>query len=382
MSTVHVPSRSAEAEWDAGVALQRSLVPERLPEVPGLAMASRYVPAEDGGVGGDWYDVFTLPTGHVCITIGDVAGRGLPAAVVMGRLRSTVRAYAMEVIDPPELLMRVDRKLRHFEPAEMATVLFAVLDPSLQRMRISLAGHPAPVMAVPGGRAGFVDVPVDPPLGVSRIRERRGTTLETPPSAVLCFFTDGLVERRRISLDERLRQLTEAVTADQPDEVCRRVMRRLVASDVTADDIAMVVVRRLEPSEIATLEVMVPAVPSALSRIRVAVRRWLAVFDASAEDITDVLVAIGEACSNVVEHAYGAQRGTLVVRMEYEPPDGIVVAVRDTGRWRSPRGGNRGRGLRLMEQCSDSLDIREGASGTEVVIRRRLRRRTPEATGS
>jgi serine phosphatase RsbU (regulator of sigma subunit)/anti-sigma regulatory factor (Ser/Thr protein kinase) len=360
-------------ERNASVALQRSLVPEQLPDIPGLAMSSRYRPAEDGGVGGDWYDIFTLPSGHVCITIGDVAGRGLRAAGVMGRLRSTVRAYAMEVIDPPELLARVDRKLQHFEPSEMATVLFAVFDPSLQHMRISLAGHPAPVLAVDGEPAHFIDVPVDPPLGVSRIRERHGTTLAVPQGGNLCFFTDGLVERRTIPLDDRLAQLVDTVTADPPDEVCRCVMTRLVKSEPTGDDIAMLVIRRLALSEIGTFDLEVPAVPGSLSRIRVAMRRWLAVVDAGPEDVVDILTAAGEACSNAVEHAYGARQGTVGVRMELDrQSNAVVVTVRDTGSWRPSRGGNRGRGTRLMELSSDQVDIRGSLSGTEVVIRRHL----------
>jgi anti-sigma regulatory factor (Ser/Thr protein kinase)/putative methionine-R-sulfoxide reductase with GAF domain len=374
-----VRARLATAERTAGAALQRSLVPERLPRIPGLDLASRYVPAEDGGVGGDWYDLFTVPSGHVCITIGDVVGRGLRAAVVMGRLRSTVRAYALEVVDPPEVLQRVDRKLQHFEASEMATVLFAVIDPSLQHIRISLAGHPPPVMARPGEAAHLLDLPVDPPLGVGRRLERRGSTVELSPGSLLCFFTDGLVERRRVPLDQRLRQLTDCVTADPPDEVCRTVMAHLVASDATSDDIAVLALRRQGQGAIRPLHMQVPAVPGSLGDIRVAVRRWLSATAAEPDDITDLLVATGEACSNAIEHAYGAGGGTVTVRLELDPSstDVVVATIRDSGQWRSARGQNRGRGIRLMEASSDDVAIVRGPEGTEVTIRRHLGRPRP-----
>ena len=366
----------------AGRALQRSLVPDRLPQLPGLDLASRYVPAEDHGVGGDWYDLFAVPSGHICIVVGDVVGRGLRAAVVMGRLRSTVRAYALDVVDPALLLDRVDRKLQHFEPRQMATALVAVIDPALDRLRISLAGHPAPVLARPGEPAAFLDLPVDPPLGAGPRRERHATTVDLPPEALLCFYTDGLVERRNVPLDERLEVLRAAVSAESPGKVCARVMGRLVGPDPTSDDIAVLALRRQSVDEEAVLDLTVPAVATSLRSIRVAVRRWLASAGAGPADVADLLTAIGEASSNAVEHAYGPTQGTITVRLERDP-DGVVVAtVRDTGRWREPRGANRGRGIRLMEQTSDQVDIAPGPTGTEVVIRRWLGGPSPDEAGS
>ena len=238
-------ARRSVTERTAAVALQRSLVPERLPTIPGLELASRYVTAEDGGVGGDWYDLFTLPSGHVCVIMGDVAGRGLQAAVVMGRLRSTVRAYALETLEPAAVLDRVDRKLRHFEPREMATVLFAVLDPSLETMQASLAGHPPPVVATPDEPPRFLDIPPDPPIGVTGPSARRSTTVDIEMRSVLCFYTDGLVERRKVPIDERLEILRDSVPVDAPEAVCQNVMTNLIGSDPTTDDIALLVMRRV-----------------------------------------------------------------------------------------------------------------------------------------
>jgi sigma-B regulation protein RsbU (phosphoserine phosphatase) len=144
---------SSRAERAAATALQRSLMPPRLPVVPGATLAARYLPGGITGVGGDWYDVFTLPSGRLGVVIGDVVGHGLPAAVVMGRLRSVVRAYALETENPAEVLEKLDRKVSYFEPGSMATVAYAVFDPRTYRLEVSLAGHPPPISDL--GPAGF-----------------------------------------------------------------------------------------------------------------------------------------------------------------------------------------------------------------------------------
>ncbi|MEU7524281.1 SpoIIE family protein phosphatase [Saccharothrix sp. NPDC042600] len=146
----------SRAERDAAAALQDSLLPGRLPRTPGWGLAARYVPGAGGSVGGDWYDVFELPGGRLGLVVGDVAGHGLAAAVVMGRLRSALRAYALEFEDPAEVLAKLDRKAGHFEHNAMATVAYAVIDPSTGGMTLSLAGHPPPVVAVPGRDAVLV----------------------------------------------------------------------------------------------------------------------------------------------------------------------------------------------------------------------------------
>jgi phosphoserine phosphatase RsbU/P len=153
-----VHSLAAQEDRMAAEALQRSLLPSALPVAEGAEMAIRYVPGE-GGVGGDWYDVFTLPSGQLGVVIGDVAGSGLQAAVIMGRMRSALRAYALETCDPAKVLAKLDRKMQHFEPGALATVAYAVFDPGLDRMHICSAGHHPPVIASPGRAAELADVP-------------------------------------------------------------------------------------------------------------------------------------------------------------------------------------------------------------------------------
>lgn len=372
-----IQSRRAEVERAAAKVFQRDLLPALLPVVPGLELAARYVPAEKGGVGGDWYDVFTLPSGWLCIVIGDVVGRGLLAAEIMGRLRNALRAYALLGGDPAEVLGRLDQQVQHFEPETMATVLLAMFEPSLERLHLSSAGHPPPVFALPDEPTVFLDVPSDPPVGVRGGLRRRATTINLPPGGLLCFYTDGLVERRATALDTRLEHLRVSVVAGPVDFLCRKIMTQFVGGGIPGDDIAVLAVRRQDSGEVGPLDLVVPALPWSLRDIRVSVRRWLAAVGATPGTIADLLVAIGEACTNAVEHAYGPSGGTVTVHLELQRPD-VLATVRDTGRWRPPRIEDRGRGTLFMRRCSDDLRIDHGATGTIVVIRRRLAAAAPQ----
>jgi phosphoserine phosphatase RsbU/P len=229
---------------DAAAALKRSLLPGRLPRVPGMEIAARYLPGEAAGVGGDWYDVFVLPSGRLGVVVGDVVGRGVRAAAVMGRLRSALRAYALDYDDPAEVLERLDRKVQHFESDMMATVLYAVFDHAFERMDVSVAGHLMPVVAEPGHPAALLDAPLDAPVGVGSRLKRRTTQVAFPVDGVLCFYTDGLVERAGSSIDEGLDQLRRAVTAGPAEMVCTQVITRLLGDQVPSDDIALLVLGR------------------------------------------------------------------------------------------------------------------------------------------
>jgi serine phosphatase RsbU (regulator of sigma subunit)/anti-sigma regulatory factor (Ser/Thr protein kinase) len=366
-------ARLSVVERSGAAALQRGLLPAALPAVPGIELAARYVPGQAGGVGGDWYDVFVTPAGQLGVVMGDVVGRGLRAAVVMGRLRSGLRAYALESTSPEEALSRLDRMVLHFEPDMMATVLYALTDPSLQSLRVSVAGHPVPVVAPADGPAELLDLPVDAPLGVRAGLRRRGTTVDVPPGGVLCLYTDGLVERRDRPPDVGQRRLCEAVRAGPPEQVCAVVMNQLVGADLPGDDIALLVLRRQARDAVSPLELTLPARPPSLRAVRLEVDRWLRAVGATDSDVMDLQVAIGEACSNAVEHAYGAAAGTLTVTMRIDWPE-VHVQVRDTGRWRPERAGDHGRGLFLMRSLADAADVRNGPGGTTVTLRRGLGR--------
>ena len=246
-----VQSMTARADRVAVEALQRSLVPSALPVVAGAEMAARYVPGS-GVVGGDWYDVFTLPAGELCVVMGDVAGSGLPAAVIMGRMRSALRAYALETADPAEVLARLDAKMQYFEPGALATVAYAVFDPGLGRVRICLAGHYPPVIAAPGQPAKLASTAPGLLIGAAPGAQRPVTTLGIAPGTLVCFYTDGLIERRDQTIDDGLDRLCQAVTAQPPDAACAAVMTAMVGSQAARDDIALLMVRRQTGGETDT----------------------------------------------------------------------------------------------------------------------------------
>lgn len=235
------------SERAAAALLQESLLPARLPGRQGWELASRYVAGAESGVGGDWYDVFELPGGRLGVVIGDVAGNGLRAAVVMGRLRSALRAYALDYSDPAEVLGKLDRKASHFEHDTMATVAYAVIDTAACRMSLAVAGHLPPVLAVPGEQARFADVHVGPPIGFDlAVTGRRSTDVALPPGAVVVLYTDGLVERRGQDLDAGLERLRLAVTPTDPEAACIHIMATMVGDKPATDDIALVAIRRGE----------------------------------------------------------------------------------------------------------------------------------------
>jgi GAF domain-containing protein len=360
-----IVARRSNVERAAASALQRSLIPDRLPTVPGLELAGRYLPAGAGGVGGDWYDVFTLPSGRVGVVMGDVIGRGLPAAVVMGRLRSALRAYALDTVEPGIVLERLDRKLQHFEAGQMTTVLYGVLDPELTTLQVSSAGHPLPMTSVPGGEVGTIDAVVDPPLGVDSGIQRRTTTIPFAPGAMLALFTDGLVERRDEPITEGLDRLRSALGTGTAEQRCAEVIHTMFGGAEPQDDVALLVLHREDDGDNPPLHLRVPAVATSLGLIRAGLRRWLAGVGVGDKRGFDVLLGVGEAAANAVAHAYGPGGGAIAV--EVSSTDGVILAtIRDTGTWRLPRGENRGRGITIMEGCADEMTVDTTDAGTEV----------------
>ncbi len=239
-----VQVRLIDADRDAAEAIQRGLLPSAPRTIADFECSARYVPAERGGIGGDWYDVFELDDGEVWLVIGDVVGHGLRSAIVMGRIRSAIRAYTLLGRGPDEVLMLTDRKMSHFEVGNFATVALAVLSPPYDEARIALAGHPPFAIARPGAATVLVDARPGPPVGISGGRPSP-TRVGIPPGAVLVGYTDGLVERRGEVIDTGLERLRTAVTLDAPSIVCQRIMSATLEDHIPEDDIAIIALRRL-----------------------------------------------------------------------------------------------------------------------------------------
>jgi serine phosphatase RsbU (regulator of sigma subunit) len=180
----------------------------------------------------------------VWLVTGDVAGHGIQAAVVMGRIRSALQAYALVGATTADVVEMTSRKVQHFEIGSMITVICASAAFPYDHFEVASAGHPPPVIAPVCSPARLVDMPVGPPLGVDSPVARSSATVSLPEGAVMLLYTDGLVERRGEDLDVGLDRLRAAVHADDPEVVCRDVTRRLVAAKGPDDDVAMVAVRR------------------------------------------------------------------------------------------------------------------------------------------
>ncbi len=276
-------ARDFRREQATAAALQRSLLPMSLPEVPGLTVAAVYRPAESGiNVGGDWYDVLPLPGGRVALVIGDVAGHGLAAATTMGGLRTAVRAYVLEGHPPQRVLELVDAYLQQLEPEAYATCLVLVLDPRTGRVRWCSAGHPGPLLtsAAPRGpgdvqRALAEDGRV-PALGVPAPKGARGAGGEAVlrPGSRLLLFTDGLVERRGESLDEGWERLTRAEAGPAVDDLqqwCEQLVTSQLQDGDVDDDVAALAVQ-LAPAPVPVplpLPGHLPADAASSSRLKV-----------------------------------------------------------------------------------------------------------------
>ena len=362
--------QALEREHQLAVALQRSLLPEHLPDVAGVTVSARYFPARDE-VGGDWYDVIDLDRGLVGVVIGDVVGHGARAAALMGQLRTAVRAYAIEGMAVDVVLQRVNRLLQTIRLRGMATAAYAVFDSESGQLSVASAGHPPPVIVPPSGDPQFLEVDPGPPLGAISHPSFATTTHKLTGEEILLLYTDGLIEVRGESLQAGLDRLLEAARgATSADGLCRGVTRALVASADTEDDVALVALRHTAiPDELA---LTFPADPTVLADVRQMLRRWIHQFGAGREDVGAVTLACGEACANAIEHAYSPGRASF--ELEARAERGVVtLAVRDSGRWRPPRGDNRGRGLMIIKASMDDVEIRPSATGTEVLMSRRLR---------
>jgi serine phosphatase RsbU (regulator of sigma subunit)/CheY-like chemotaxis protein len=234
-----------EQEHRIAETLQHSLLPEILPQLPGLELAARYVPGGLGTqVGGDWYDVFDLGPGRVALTVGDVVGRGPQAAAVMGQLRTAIRAYAMRNLAPAALMESLDRLLEGLNASTMATALYLVLDQEAGTVEMVSAGHPAPLLVEPGRPGSFVTMDPHPPLGVNLDAPWPSTTLAVEPGSLLVLYTDGLVEERGRSIEDGLRRLAKVVGNGAADihALCDTILNRMGAQD-KGDDVALLLAR-------------------------------------------------------------------------------------------------------------------------------------------
>lgn len=365
-------ARVYEREHRIAETLQRSLLPERLPQLPGLDVAARYLPAaSEAEVGGDWYDVIPMAGGAVGLVMGDVAGKGLAGASMVGRLRSALRAYALEGHDCARVVEQLNRLLwREAEDSQMATMLYVIVDPAASMVHWVNAGHPAPLMIV-RGEPSFLEGVGSVPLGVLPFPTYEEVSAPMEPGSTLVLYTDGLVERPGENIDDGMAELAARVreAPEDPDGLCDHLLATIVPAGGATDDVALLTLRNLPVPEHFSADF--PAEPESLAPMRSMLRRWLSHAGADELEIAEITTACGEAATNAIEHG-GASGGTSFEVSGSRNGGEVEIAVRDRGSWREERAGDHGRGLDLMRTLMDTVAVEPTSEGTTVSLRRRL----------
>ncbi|MFC8461815.1 SpoIIE family protein phosphatase, partial [Streptomyces sp. NPDC057242] len=291
--------------------LQRTMLPDSLPQPTGVRLASRYLPAaETARVGGDWYDAIPLPGSRVALVVGDVMGHSMTSAAIMGQLRTTAQTLAGLDLPPQEVLHHLDEQAQRLGENRMATCMYAVYDPVSHRITVANAGHPPPILLHLGGRAEVLRVPPGAPIGVGGV-DFEAVELDAPAGATLLLYTDGLVESRLRDVWTGIEQLRERLAATAqltgPDHsppleaLCDDVLDMLGPGD-RDDDIALLAARfdGIAPSDVAYW--FLDPEDAAPGRARRLARRALARWDL--EELTDsVELLISEVVTNAVRYA-------------------------------------------------------------------------------
>lgn len=363
-----------ERERSIASTLQRDLLPRRLPEAPGVALASHFSAGGEGtAVGGDWFDAFPLSGGRLGLVIGDVAGRGVAAAARMGQLRSVARAYAVEGHGPVDVVARLNLYHQALRADDMTTLVYAVIEPDLGRLRLVNAGHPPPVVSVPGGTPRLLEGAC-PALGIAEICNPPEIVVDFPPGATLVLYTDGLVERRLDGIGPGVSRLLSAMGDADGDveSVCTHVVDACLGPEQVDDDVTALFVRAVPVLGEKVRFTLTPD-PDALAAMRRMLRRWLGEMGAAPDDTASIVMAANEAWQNAIEHGHDFAPVPVAVRFEREDDD-VVITVRDAGgRGRPPGDPDRGRGLDLMNGLVDSTRFDFGSHrGGVAVLRRRI----------
>ncbi|MBI0293161.1 SpoIIE family protein phosphatase [Streptomyces sp. PRKS01-29] len=370
-------ARRYTRERGTAIALQRSLLPRRLPCQSAIDVASRYLPAgELTGVGGDWFDVIPLSGARVALVVGDVVGHGIHASASMGRLRTAVRTLADIDLPPDELLTHLDdlvtRVADESEAAEGtdddgetgATCLYAVYDPASRRCCLARAGHPPPAVVAPDGTVDFIDLPVAPPLGLGEL-PYESTEVELPEGSLLALYTNGLLSARSRDLDKGLDALRDALTrpAEPLEDLCDTVLEDLVP-DRPADDIALLIARprALGADRVASWEL--PPDPSAVAPVRRKVSAQLAAWGLDDAIFTTELV-VSELVTNAVRHARTPLRLRVIHdrNLICEVSDGSITAPHLRRARTFDEGG---RGLLMVAQLAQRWGTRYTRDGKTI----------------
>lgn len=361
-------SRLYEREHRVASALQRAMLPAHLPSNSRIELSYAYRPAErESRVGGDWYDAFPISDNEMAISIGDVAGHGLEASVAMNEARQAFRLSALEGLSPAQTLRRANAALMINEERAMITAIFGVIDLKRSVFRYSCAGHPPPAIVPLAGRARYIPGG-GIPIGVEPDVEFPMHEIELEPYATLLLYTDGLIEFGR-NIDRESNRLLEALNQRVHDKSAdgAGMLLRYVLDNRQLDDIAVLVATVL-PSRAGSVELRLPAAPASAAIARRFVSRYARVARLEPERAFDLVIAVGEAVANAVEHAYRDRPGDFVLRLDVQEGK-IVGEVADLGTWRDTLPcAERGRGLSILRATTRKLELNHSERGTTVAF--------------
>jgi anti-sigma regulatory factor (Ser/Thr protein kinase) len=365
---------SERRQRETAVTLQRSLLPQELEEPDDLRIAATYQPGgTEAAVGGDWYDVITLGGGRTALVIGDVMGRGVRAAAVMGQLRTAVRAYARLDLPPHEILQLLDGLATEIDANQIATCVYAIFDPNEGRLVYASAGHLPILVRDETGAVHRADEPTGPPLGTGGWIHSSGS-IPLSPGSTAVLYTDGLVERRDEDLDEGIASLERALAGatGTPQVVCDRLVRSLGVTADHDDDVAVLVVQH--PTRTghdgdlfrnAALELLggVEAAPRARAFASGVLTSWR--FPTELHDLG--VLAASELVANSLQH------GTPPMRLRLRRTDRrLIVEVTDGDdhlprRRRAEPADESGRGIAIVATIATTWGSRRTPGGGKAV---------------
>ncbi|NML53889.1 SpoIIE family protein phosphatase [Streptomyces sp. R302] len=359
---------------ETAVTLQRSLLPQELEQPDDLRIAATYQPGvADAAVGGDWYDVITLGAGRTALVIGDVMGRGVRAAAVMGQLRTAVRAYARLDLPPHEVLQLLDGLAAEIDASQIATCVYAVHDPNEGKLVYASAGHLPILVRDEDGTVRKAGDPTGPPLGTGGWLHTSGS-IALPPGSTAVLYTDGLVERRREDIDEGVDALARALAGagGTPQVICGRLLRALGVTAEHDDDVAVLVVQHpardgadAELFHNAALELLggVEAAPRARAFASGVLSSWR--FPVELRDLG--VLATSELVANSLQH------GTPPMRLRLRRTDRrLIIEVTDGDdhlprRRRAETEDEAGRGISIIATIASSWGSRRTPGGGKAV---------------
>jgi len=359
---------------ETAVTLQRSLLPQELEQPDDLRVAATYQPGgTEAAVGGDWYDVITLGAGRTALVIGDVMGRGVRAAAVMGQLRTAVRAYARLDLPPHEVIQLLDGLAGEIDPTQIATCVYAIHDPSEGLLSYASAGHLPILVRDPDGTVHRADEPNGPPLGTGGWIHTSGT-IALGPGSTAVMYTDGLVERRGEDLDEGVESLRRALSGatGTPQVVCDRLLRALGVTSEHDDDVAVLVLEypdhegaAAELFRNASLELLggMEAAPRARAFAQGVLASWR--FPVELRDLG--VLAAGEMVANSLQH------GTPPTRLQLRRTNRrLIIEVTDGDdhlprRRRAEPADESGRGISIIATIASAWGSRRTPGGGKAV---------------